>query len=142
MTKDPYESGMIEKDVFTGRRAVIGELVASSDLMLESRGLQLIAPRSRAVLANEIHEQIITDEKDAGPGVTVNRTLLVGFFEVKTGGIIWVGDEIFIGNSAIGEIAGYDLTHMPNHMNIIVKAKKRVKPQAEVGAKITVAQRK
>ncbi len=139
MSQDPYESGMVKKDVFVRKRVVVGKLVALTDLTLESRGLRLIAPPSRALLTNEIHELIITEEKSAGPGATVNGVLVVGFFEVMVGGIVVVGDEVSIGNVPIGEIAGYDITHMPNHMNIVVKVEKRVRPETELGDEITIA---
>ena len=138
MSEEPYESGIVKKDVFVKKRTITGEIVALTDLTLDSRGLQLIAPRSRALLKNEIHELIITDEMSASPGETVNNVIVVGFFEIKTGGIVVVGDTVTIGKIVIGEIAGFDVTHMPNHMNIVVKAEKRIRPEAVIGDEVTV----
>lgn len=139
MCKEPYEAGLINRNIFTKKRAIIGELVCLVDLTLESRGLKLIFPYSRAVLANEIHELILTDERDAGPGKTVNRVSVIGFFEVKTGGIMVVGDKVSVGNRVIGEIAGFDVTHMPNHMNIVVKARERAKLEVRLGEKVIIS---
>jgi hypothetical protein len=138
MSKEPYEAGLIKRDIFIKKRDIIGELVALVDLTLESRGLELIVPRSRAVLVNEIHELILTDEKDAGPGKIVNHVSVIGFFEVKTGGIIVVGDKVSAGNKIIGEIAGFDFTHMPNHMNIVIKADTFAKLDLRLGEKIII----
>jgi hypothetical protein len=112
MSVEPYKEGMIKKDAFFEKRAIIGELIAVSDINLKSRGLKLIAPWTRAVLKNEIHELILTDEPDVKPSREV----------VKVGGIIMVADNIRIGNEVIGYVAGFDETHMPNHMNIVIKA--------------------
>lgn len=47
------------------------------------------------------------------------------FFEVQEGTVIVSGDQVKIGEKILGSIAGFDETHMPNHINIIVKAKER-----------------
>jgi len=140
MSRDPYRAGMIKRDIFLQRRAIVGELVALMDSMLESRGLALISPRSRAVLVNEMHELILTDEQHAGPDKTVNTVLAIGFVEIRTGGVILVGDEVLIGDIVIGKVAGFDVTHMPNHMNIVV-AGERVRPKAKLGDEVIIAKR-
>ena len=42
--------------------------------------------------------------------------------EVNEGGLAVVDDTVSISGKHIGYIAGFDLIHMPNHMNIVVKA--------------------
>jgi hypothetical protein len=134
---EPYKAKQISGEIFTEKRKITGEFIALINLTLESRGLKLITPFSRAVLKNEIHEVMLTDEQDASPGKTVNRVSILGFFEVKTGGIIVVGDETLIEKTVIGEVAGFDVTHMPNHMGIIVKARKLYNTLIKPGSKIT-----
>jgi len=68
----------------------------------------------------EIHELILTDERAATPGSTVDRVAYLGFAEVTAGGLIVARDVLTIGGEIIGQIAGYDETHMPNHLNIVV----------------------
>ena len=36
------------------------------------------------------------------------------------------GDNVTVAGRLIGQIAGFDETHLPNHLNIVVKAGKSV----------------
>lgn len=116
---DPYQSIIVKTDLYAQKEEIHGNLVAVLDWAHDNRKLELIYPASRCLLKNEIHELILTDEK-VKPGDIVNKVSYIGFFEVKEGGVILQGDEIFIGDQFIGEIVGYDETHMPNHMNIVI----------------------
>jgi len=98
----------------------------------ERRGLELAAFPSRALLKNEIHELILTAE-ECGPGKTVNQIAYLGFFEIQQGGILWVGDRVTLNGETIGVLAGYDLTHFPNHFNIVIKAPAPLKTGLESG---------
>lgn len=115
---EPYER--IKTSPFYLKRPPKGRLVAVLDLRLRDRGLKLISPRSRAVKAFEIHEIIVTEE-DAQPGGTVNSAAYVGFWEVLQGGIVEVGDELWIDGKRIGSLIGFDETHFPNHLNMVFK---------------------
>lgn len=136
MNEYPYDPGVITPKVYGGRRPVEGEVVALLHITFESRGLKLIQARSRAMLLNEIHELMITDEEEAGPSGVVDRVSAIAFFEVKRGGVVVVGDEVFIGGEAMGALAGFDLTHMPNHMNVVVKTESLKAPSIDVGDSI------
>lgn len=116
--------------------------MALLDFVEEKDGLmELIAPFSRGVLANEIHELMLTEEQGAGPGKTVNRVRIIGFLEVETGGIILLGDEVFIAGNRVGEVAGFSVTHMPNHMNIVIKVEKLAKPNLKLEDKVVISKR-
>lgn len=117
---DPYARNMFgDFNPYFAKRPITGRLVVVLDGVFNGRGLQLIKPSSRALLAGEIHELIITDE-DAKPGGRVDRIAYLGFFEVEKGGVIVAGDPVKVGNKVVGRIAGYDETHMPNHLNIVL----------------------
>lgn len=122
---DPYKAEMFKKNPYALKVPIEGELVVVLDGKLEGRGLELMTPISRALRKNEIHELIITDENEAGPGQTVNRIAYLGFFEVTRGGVMVAGDTLQVGDLVIGTIAGFDETHMPNHLNIVVKSEVR-----------------
>ncbi len=122
---DPYEKGMFKQNPYAVKRDCLGKLVVVLDGKITDRGLQLITPISRALSVGDIHELIVTDEDTAGPGREVNAIAYVGFFEVLQGTVIVTGDEIKIGKLTIGKIAGFDETHMPNHLNIVIKSEKR-----------------
>jgi len=105
----------------------------------ESRGLKLISTYSRALHKNSIHELIATDETGKKPGGTVNRIAYLAFFEVSRGGCIIVGETLFVDDQPVGEIIGYDETHEPNHLNVIIGVKqRRTGPQLKIsiGSKI------
>ena len=117
----PYDFRRITPSVYGDRRPVEGDTVALLHIVFEDRGLKLIETKSRAVKKYEIHELMITDE-DAAPGSGADRVRAIGFFEITESGLIVVGDEVWIEDRLLGKLAGYDVTHMPNHMNIVVKA--------------------
>ena len=124
MADDPYVRNIFgKKNPYYAKRSVKGQLVVVLDGTYEERGLSLIKPPSRALRAGEIHELIVTDES-AQPGIKVNNIAYVGFIEVTIGGVIVVGDEVHVGNKVIGKIAGYDETHMPNHLNIVLNGER------------------
>lgn len=133
MNDYPYDPSVITSKVYGDRRPVEGEVVALLHIAFERRGLRLIQARSRALPLNEIHELMITDEEAAGPGGAADRVSAIAFFEVKRGGVAIVGDEASIGGRVLGELAGFDLTHMPNHMNVLVRAESLEPPSIKVG---------
>jgi len=138
---DPYETGLLKGVPCNKKTNILSILVAIMDTEVEGRGLKLISSYTRVLLVNEIHELIITDEKEAGPGKEVNSISYLGFMEVKKGGVVAVGDKVSLEGKVIGEVAGFDETHMPNHQNIIIRSEKRVTGvglNARLGDKIVI----
>ena len=131
----PYDFRRITPGVYGSRRQVEGEAVALLHVSFQDRGLRLIETKSRAVTLNEIHELMITDE-DAQPGGTADRVRAVAFFEVTEPGLIVAGDRVTVGAKRLGTLAGYDETHMPNHMNVVVKAQTLDEPRIRVGDRV------
>jgi len=123
---DPHASGLVTKNTYSSKRKIQSSVVAVLQLEMEGRGLNLIKPISRAVKRNEIHELIVTDEKEAKPGSVVNQVSYIAFIEISQGGVIVVGDEVYWNNNLLGIVAGFDDTHMPNHQNIILYSPKRL----------------
>ncbi|PKP61266.1 hypothetical protein CVT91_03555 [Candidatus Atribacteria bacterium HGW-Atribacteria-1] len=77
------------------------------------------------MLKNEIHELIITDEKNAGPRKKVNNISYLVFVRIEEGGIVAIGDKVYLEGKIIGEVAGFDETHISNHWNIVIKSSKK-----------------
>ena len=121
--------------IYLDKRDVTGEFVALVDVTFEKRGLELIQARSRALPRGEIHELMITDEEAEMRG-RVDRVRVLGFFEVEVGGIVLAGDRVYVDDDPIGEVAGFDLTHMPNHMNILIIASHLKRPKVRLGSRI------
>ena len=121
MSKDPYQSNMFKKaNPYYKKNTVRGRNVVVLSEYFDNRGLQLIRPISRAVKQHDVHEMIITDES-AQPGDTVNRIAYLCFVEITSSGVILRGDDVRINGKSVGEISGFDETHMPNHLNIVIK---------------------
>jgi hypothetical protein len=136
MDEAPYDPRLITPSVYGDRRPVLGEIVALLHITFQDRGLKLIQARSRALLRDEIHELMITDEEGAAPGGGADRVSAIAFFEVRRGGLAVVGDEVTIGGRALGTLAGFDMTHMPNHMNVLVKSASLEAPPIRVGDEV------
>ena len=106
--------------MFPRKRPVEGELVVVSRTRLSGRKLELIEPRTRCLNRFEVHELIVTAE-DAAPGGTVEDVAYWGFFETTSGGVLQVGDEVDVNGRAVASLAGFDLSHAPNHLNIVLR---------------------
>ena len=103
---------------YAANRALSGEVVTVLRGVTGQRGLALERYRSRAVAAGQVHELMTTNQPDAQPGAIVDAVALIGFFEVSRSGVILVGSRVSVGGIALGVVAGFDDTHMPNHQNI------------------------
>jgi hypothetical protein len=95
-------------------------MVGVMRLSVRDRGLSLIPQASRCLRTHDIHEFILTEEA-AGPGSRVGDVAYLGFASFVQGGVAMAGDEVRVGANVIGWIVGFDETHMPNHMNIVLR---------------------
>lgn len=131
--KKPYDLKRITPSVYGDRKRIRGEVVALLHISFNDRGLKLIDTKSRTVRLNEIHELMLTDEEKAGPGSIADRVRAIAFFEITEPGLIVVGDKVYVNKKFVGTLVGYDETHMPNHMNIVLKTKNLEEPEIRVG---------
>lgn len=124
MSPDPYIHQLLDADLpCAAKEPLHGSLNTILHARADQRGLELCPYPSRAILKDEVHELIITAEESAAPTKTVNKIAYLGYFTVRESGVLWVGDRISINDKFIGYLAGYDLTHFPNHMNVIILVK-------------------
>ena len=107
---------------YTAKRNVQGQLVYVFSLRADQRWMQLEEFPSRVLVRGEIHELILSANPGLQPGAGVPDVAYVGFFEVEVGGIAEFGDEVWAGGHRLGTLAGFDLNHYPNHLNIVVAA--------------------
>ena len=47
-----------------------------------------------------------------------------------------VGDKVSVDGRHLGALAGFDETHMPNHMNIVVRTGSMDEPYIHVGDRV------
>ena len=124
---DPYAGGKWGggKPRIVSRTQLAGRIVAVLTSKVERRGLELINPWTRCIPAGQVHELQLTDEADACPGGSADRTAAIAFMEFTVGGLVMGGDKVVVAGREIGTVAGFDETHMPNHLNILLFAPER-----------------
>ena len=132
---DPYTAGKFTANPYAAKRDVTGSLAVVLDGSMPDRGLMLIKPISRCIKRYDVHELILTDEAGAKPGAAVNNIAYLGFVDIEQGGVIVQGDEVFLDREKVGVLAGFEETHMPNHLNIVIKTEKML-PGTKLGAKL------
>ena len=125
-TRDPHVEGRVKRTHYSSKTELSARLFAVLDLVVEDRELNLIPQLSRAVRRGDILELVCTDEEGAGPGSKVNRAAYVGFVEVSEAGLLLCGDAVTVRQEEIGEVTGFDETHLPNHLNVVIRSKRLV----------------
>ncbi len=98
---DPHEQKRVTRDHYYQKTELAGRLFAILDWQVTDRNLTLIPHLSRAIRRGEVLEIILTDEKDAQPGDTINRVAYVGFIEMGETGLLVSGDRVKIGEEEI-----------------------------------------
>ena len=124
------------KYLFSDKAAIVASLVAVMDHRRHDRALSISGFKTRCVRRGEIHEFLLCmppPENDASP---INEISYLGFAEIQTPGVIAVGDRVVLGEAQVGTIYGFDDTHMPNHMNIVLEGTS-LKNGAERGLRVT-----
>jgi uncharacterized protein YuzE len=121
MSKEPHAGGILNKYPYVDKSDVAGRVVCILDARSENRGMELSIHPSRAISEGEIHELVATDDPQARPGKVVDRVAYIGFFEVEEGGIILVNDRVTVEGQEVGQVVGFDFTHAPNHLNILIR---------------------
>ena len=116
----------------------MGKIIALLHIQFDERKLELISARSRGLRKYEIHELMITDEETAHPEGKADRVSAIAFFEVSDGGLVVVEDKVSIGGRYLGKVAGYDMTHIPNHMNLVVKTDSLEIDPLKIGEKVEI----
>ena len=110
------ESKITRPSYYGAKRAIAGEVVA--EVRARGRRLQLSENWSRSVKLGEIHEIMLTGNV-LSPGDVMTEFMAVAFFETSQGGHSVIGDKLYLDGVEVGVLAGYEMNHMPNHMNIV-----------------------
>ena len=110
-------SVMVNRPSYYGsKRAILGEVV--TEVNAKGRGLKLSKHWSRAVKIGEIHEIMLT-EAMLSPGDDLSEFTAIAFFEVSQGSHSVIGDKLYLNEVLVGVLVGYEMNHMPNHMNLV-----------------------
>ncbi|MEV7540885.1 DUF6917 domain-containing protein, partial [Pseudarthrobacter oxydans] len=87
----------------------------------DARGMRLSHHGSACVRRGEIHELVVTTDATDSAGSIIDRIGYIGFIEFTEPAMLTRGDTFWYGNIPLGEFAGYDESHMPNHLNLILR---------------------
>lgn len=110
--------------MFSDKQPVRARWIAVMNHVRTKRCIVLTDFRTRCVQSGEIHEFITCESSTSG--VPIDDVSYLGFAEIVDGGVLQIGDEIQLNDKLAVRILGFDYTHMPNHMNILVVAPNRV----------------
>jgi hypothetical protein len=75
---------------------------------------------TRCVQAGEVHELVAVSAKTLDKGKYRGASYL-GFVTFNGPAVIYVGESLLIHGKQIGVLGGFDYTHFPNHMNILIE---------------------
>lgn len=112
---DPYQS---PKKAKIKKMDLIGKLITVHGTIRENRKIEPMIQRTRVVNKGEAHELLIG--KNYKKGEMIEDTAYIGFVEFLETGLLKQGDKLYIRWQEVGRIIGFDDTHMPNHLNIII----------------------
>jgi uncharacterized protein YuzE len=120
---DPYKAKLATSGFFKSKRIVNGVIVVVMDARIENRNIQLIHPMSRCFRKGDVCELVTVNSPDASPGNIIKDASYLGFAEILCSGSLVVGDTVKIKGEKIGKICGFDETHAPNHINVVIQTK-------------------
>ncbi|MEU1024674.1 hypothetical protein ABZ366_21775, partial [Streptomyces sp. NPDC005904] len=107
------------------RTPMTGRWVAVMEHRRLTRGMRLERWRTRAVSAGAVHELMTTPAPPPPGSDRVDDVAYLGFAEF-TAGLLAVGDAVREADGTLlGHVLGFDDTHLPNHMNVILLAEDR-----------------
>jgi hypothetical protein len=113
------------------KRVVSGVLVKVLVHRRDDRGMSLEPFASRCVRRGELHELVTTDHTETWAGARIDRVGFLGFVEITAAGVLDRGDELWLGDTRVGTLLGFDACHFPNHYNILVHS-----PRPHTGAEL------
>lgn len=111
-----------DRDRFSGlaKRELAASVVLVYRHRRVSRRMELSPFSTRCVRRGEVHEIVVTADDRADGDPIVADVAYLGFAEFQDGGVLVVGDEVMWREERLGSVLGFDLSHAPNHLNVIV----------------------
>jgi hypothetical protein len=88
------------------------------------------------IRAWDIHEIMLTKTL-LSPGDELKEFTAIAFFEAYQGSHSVIGDILYLNEVEVGTLVGYEMNHMPNHMNIVFMVEGEV-PDFKLGDKIRI----
>src|SRR4051812_37525310 len=108
--------------LFSEKIRIRGRWVAVMNHACNDQGMVLNAFRTRCLKQGEIHEFVVC-RQDPAVGGLIDTVAYLGFGEIVVGGVVEVGDPLYLDEELIGKIVGFDDTCMPNYFTIVIRSK-------------------
>lgn len=104
------------------------------------RAMRLAPYWTRCVRQGDIDELVVTVRRVGTDDPSlVEDVAYVGFVEYERGSVVIVGDRVLVGDEPLGTLLGFDETHAPNHLNVVVEASELLSgAERRVGVEDTV----
>jgi hypothetical protein len=104
------------------------------------RAMRLAPYWTRCVRQGDIDELVVTVRgAQSGDQSLVDDVAYIGFVEFEHGSVVVVGDRVLVGDRPLGTLLGFDETHAPNHVNLVVEARELLSgAERRVGVEDTV----
>jgi L-arabinose 1-dehydrogenase len=123
-------SSLFPNPILHRKAPLTAALVATFDRVRTDRAMTLAAYTTRCIRAGDVHELLV-----AAPRTSRHETLqhvgYLGFAEFERGGVMEVGDAVTFAGRHAFRVLGFDETHAPNHLNIVLAA-----PQVTTGFRL------
>jgi len=71
------------------------------------------------VRTNDVHELLCTSQK-LKPGEIVDEVGYLAFVVFTESSVVAIDDLLFVEGNEFGKVIGFNETHAPNHINIII----------------------
>ncbi|MFI2735400.1 DUF6917 domain-containing protein [Streptomyces sp. NPDC018711] len=107
------------------RAPMTGTWVAVMEHRRLARGMRLERWQTRAVCAGAVHELMTTPAPPPPGSDRVDEVAYLGFAAFDAG-LLCVGDAVREADGTLlGHVLGFDDTHLPNHMNVVLLSEDR-----------------
>ena len=117
---EPYSKEIVSRELNCFKNSVRARVVGVLGNTAQGRGMKLIPMPSRVVRAGDVHELISTIEA-AHPSSRVEAVGYLAWVAFDEPGVLVAGDIASVEGTRLGEICGFDETHAPNHINIVIR---------------------
>jgi hypothetical protein len=120
---EPYRDGIVSRKLIIIKDILPAHATGILTNTTNKRGMSLIINSSRAVRVNDVHELACTTE-NCEPGNVVDEIGYLAFIIFDESGVIAVDDKLLVDGVLFGKVIGFNETHSPNHINIILQVEK------------------
>ena len=98
---------------------IASRFVAVMAMQIANRGMIASQFHTRCVQQGEVHELVCLYEDNQGR-IDLNDAWYLGFIEFCQSCVLAKGMRVEINGECVGRLVAFDMTHAPNHLNILL----------------------